>query len=168
VQKPIQSGPAEQSPTQLEPPAANEPTNAGAQQDLEHKTSAAREDWEHQKKYEAAKNEQLDELMSMVGLEDVKEAFLAIKAKVDITVRQGVSLSKERFGASLLGNPGTGKTTVARIYGKFLASVGALPGDEFVETTGAKLANEGVQGCKKMLDDLKSKGGGALFIDEAY
>jgi DNA replication protein DnaC len=130
--------------------------------------SAARDDWEHQKEIEGATNEHLDELMAMIGLENVKAAFLEIKAKVDITVRQGTSLTKERFGASLLGNPGTGKTTVARLYAKFLSSVSALPGDEFVETTGAKLANEGVQGCTKILDGIKNAGGGALFIDEAY
>jgi len=130
--------------------------------------SAAQNDWEHQKQFEGASNEQLDELMTMIGLENVKEAFLDIKDKIDLTVRQNTSLAKERFGISLLGNPGTGKTTVARLYGKFLTSVGALPGDEFVETTGAKLSNEGVQGCKKILDDIKKAGGGALFIDEAY
>lgn len=61
-----------------------------------------------------------------------------------------------------------GKTTVARLYAKFLTSVGALPGCEFVETTGADLANEGVSGCKKKLEAIQNKGGGALFIDEAY
>jgi hypothetical protein len=49
-----------------------------------------------------------------------------------------------------------------------LCSVGALPGDVFVESTGAKLASEGVQGCKKLLDGLLNQGGGAFFIDEAY
>lgn len=130
--------------------------------------TGAQGDWENQKKLEGAANDELDELMSMTGLENVKETFLVIKAQVDLMVRQGTSLAKERFGASLLGNPGTGKTTVARLYAKFLCSVGALPGNEFVETTGAKLANGGVQGCTKILDDIKKAGGGALFIDEAY
>jgi hypothetical protein len=44
-------------------------------------------------------------------LETVKEKFLAIKSKVDTLVRQGVPLNGERFGAALLGNPGTGKGT---------------------------------------------------------
>jgi DNA replication protein DnaC len=131
-------------------------------------SSDARDEWEHLKRMEGATNEHLDKLMAMIGLENVKAAFLEIKAKVDITVRQGTSLTKERFGTSLLGNPGTGKTTVARVYAKFLSSVSALPGDEFIETTGAKLANEGVQGCTKILDGIKKAGGGALFIDEAY
>jgi Cdc6-like AAA superfamily ATPase len=62
----------------------------------------------------------------------------------------------------------SGKTTVARLYGKFLASVGALPGSFFVETTGSRLANEGVSGCKKQIEEILSGGGGAMFIDEAY
>jgi hypothetical protein len=61
-----------------------------------------------------------------------------------------------------------GKTTVARLYAKFLTSVGALPGNFFVETTGAALANDGVSGCKKKLEEIQENGGGAMFIDEAY
>jgi Cdc6-like AAA superfamily ATPase len=61
-----------------------------------------------------------------------------------------------------------GKTTVARLYAKFLTSVGALPGSFFVETTGSRLANDGVSGCQKQIEDILNNGGGALFIDEAY
>ena len=57
---------------------------------------------------------------------------------------------------------------MARLYAKFLSSVGAIPGSHFVETSGSKLASEGIQGCKKHLDEIRSNGGGALFIDEAY
>ena len=130
--------------------------------------SAAQRIWDDQKRQGAPPNRQLDDLMPMIGLESVKEAFLEIKAKVELTVRQNTNLAKERFGVSFLGNPGTGKTTVARLYAGFLASVGALPGATFVETTGAKLAHEGVKECKKILDDLLAAGGGAVFIDEAY
>lgn len=61
-----------------------------------------------------------------------------------------------------------GKTTVARLYAKFLTSVGALPGSFFVETTGSRLTNGGVAGCKKQIEDILNNGGGVLFIDEAY
>jgi hypothetical protein len=128
----------------------------------------AQQVWDAQKWQGAPPNRYLDELMPMIGLESVKEAFLEIKAKVELTVRQNASLNKERFGVSFLGNPSTGKTTVARLYAGFLTSVGALPGAAFVETTGAKLANEGVDGCKKILASLLAAGGGAVFIDEAY
>lgn len=46
--------------------------------------------------------------LSELGLESVKQKFLMIKAKVDTMVRQNASLKDERFGAALLGNPGTG------------------------------------------------------------
>ncbi|KAG4217258.1 hypothetical protein PC116_g34261, partial [Phytophthora cactorum] len=104
----------------------------------------------------------------MIGLESVKKEFLAIKARVDTAVRQGVDTKGERFGAALLGNPGTGKTTVARLYAKFLSSVGAIPGDHFEETTGSRLANDGIQGCQALIDKILEKGGGVLFLDEAY
>ncbi|OJZ81129.1 hypothetical protein ASPFODRAFT_146329 [Aspergillus luchuensis CBS 106.47] len=130
--------------------------------------SAARDEWERQKTEEGQSNTALDILMDMVGLESVKDSFLAIKAKVDVVVRQGASLLEERFGAALLGNPGTGKTTVARLYAQFLSSVGVIPGSFFIETSGSKLVNGGVSGCQKHLDEIKSNGGGALFIDEAY
>ena len=71
--------------------------------------SLAVEDWEHQKTYEDAKNESLDELMNMIGLENVKEGFLEIKADIDLAIRQNRDMQKERFGAALLGNPGTGE-----------------------------------------------------------
>ena len=57
---------------------------------------------------------------------------------------------------------------MARIYARFLASVRALPGKEFVEITGSGLANEGSAGAKKMIDGLVKAGGGVFFIDEAY
>ncbi|WZH47640.1 P-loop containing nucleoside triphosphate hydrolase protein [Fusarium acuminatum] len=60
------------------------------------------------------------------------------------------------------------KTTVARIYAEFLSSVGAIPGKSFEEVSGSKLANMGVTGCEKLLDTVNEKGGGCVFIDEAY
>jgi len=70
--------------------------------------SNARIEWELEKAQDGACNQDLDELMGMIGLESVKEAFLEIKAKVDLAVRQAITLDKERFGVSFLGNPGTG------------------------------------------------------------
>ena len=64
--------------------------------------------------------------------------------------------------------PATGKTTVARLYAQFLASIGVLPGTEFVETTGSRIASEGVAGAKKHVEKILNGGGGAFFLDEAY
>ncbi|KAI0869260.1 P-loop containing nucleoside triphosphate hydrolase protein [Hypoxylon argillaceum] len=130
--------------------------------------SSAESDWQQQKDLEFASNDALDSLMDMIGLETIKKEFLNIKARVDTAVRQGVDLKDNRLGAALLGNPGTGKTTVARLYGKFLSSMGVIPGDHFVETTGSRLAYEGIQGAQALLDDLLQKGGGVFFLDEAY
>ncbi|KAK4061577.1 uncharacterized protein Triagg1_10286 [Trichoderma aggressivum f. europaeum] len=126
------------------------------------------QEWEDMKRDEGAHNDALDDLMGLIGLESVKREFLSVKTNVDIKIRQGVALSDTRLSCSLLGNPGTGKTTVARIWGKFLTGIGAIPGDAFKETTGSKLANMGVKGCEDLLEQIKEDGGGVLFIDEAY
>ncbi|KAF6807115.1 AAA family ATPase [Colletotrichum sojae] len=128
---------------------------------------SAQEEWEKMKSLGAA-SAALDTLMGMIGLESVKQEFLSIKSKVDVALMQDISLSKERFGCTLLGNPGTGKTTVARIYVKFLTSMGVIAGSCFKETTGSKLATNGVPGCQQLLDDVLEDGGGVIFIDEAY
>ncbi|KAI8655251.1 hypothetical protein NCS57_01273400 [Fusarium keratoplasticum] len=130
--------------------------------------SNASNEWKNMKQTEGASNAALDKLMGMIGLEAVKEEMLSMKSFVDTKLRQGFTLSGERFSCSLLGNPGTGKTTVARIYGEFLTSVGAIAGNCFEEVTGSKLANMGVPGCEKLLEKIMDNGGGVMFIDEAY
>ncbi|RAL15897.1 P-loop containing nucleoside triphosphate hydrolase protein [Aspergillus homomorphus CBS 101889] len=175
------SGLSEPRPRSLEPPAVgnlgsrsmtsrNEPRVEPRSQEgmPEQPVSKARDDWEYQKSYYNSQSPEIDTLMDMVGLEAVKSKFLTIKAKVDIAVRQDVDLSHERFGSILVGNPGTGKTTVARLYAKFLAAVGIIPGHKVIETTGSRLSNEGVPQCQKMVEQLLKDGGGVIFIDEAY
>ncbi|CBF78777.1 hypothetical protein AN7246.2 [Aspergillus nidulans FGSC A4] len=143
------------------PPSANSP-------DVETALSSAEQDWKYQKDYEGAESDELDKLMGMIGLEGSKTKFLSIKSKVDTALRQNVDLKGERFGSVLLGNPGTGKTTVARLYAKFLTAMGIIPGSSIIETTGSRLANGGVSGCEKQINGILNKGGGVLFIDEAY
>ena len=130
--------------------------------------SHSEQEWNRQKRTENASNPAIDDLMAMTGLEDVKSQVLRIKARIETSVRQGTNMKKERFGVVLLGNPGTGKTTVARIYARFLTSVGILPGSEFFETSGSKLANEGVAEARKHVENMIKAGGGAFFLDEAY
>ncbi|KAL6872062.1 P-loop containing nucleoside triphosphate hydrolase protein [Trichoderma novae-zelandiae] len=128
----------------------------------------AAQEWETMKREEGAKSAALDDLMGLIGLESVKREFLSIKSTVDMKMRQGVALTDTRLSCSLLGNPGTGKTTVARIWARFITDIGAIPGDAFEETTGSKLANMGVKGCENLLEKIKEDGGGVFFIDEAY
>ena len=80
----------------------------GESGDTDPAASQAKTDWEHQKKFENANNEHLDALFNMIGLESVKQPLLTIKTKIDTGIRQKVDLKDERFGAALLGNPGTG------------------------------------------------------------
>ncbi|KAG1856384.1 P-loop containing nucleoside triphosphate hydrolase protein [Suillus subalutaceus] len=132
------------------------------------KSSAARDDWESQKKLLGEQNDAIDSIMAMTGLEGVKSQVLQTKEKLDLMKRQGIPANKERLNLALLGNPGTGKTTVARLYAQFLESIQILPGSTFKETTGASLAHDGVGGAKKLIEDVMKVGGGAIFIDEAY
>ncbi|KAF8321989.1 P-loop containing nucleoside triphosphate hydrolase protein [Cantharellus anzutake] len=130
--------------------------------------SACQQEWERQKSIEGAKNPHIDEIMGMVGLERVKEHVLDLKAELEVSLRQGISMEKKNLNAAFLGNPGTGKTTIARLYSKFLSSMKILPGTHFVETSGSSLAHEGIPGLKKAIDEVLKAGGGTIFVDEAY
>lgn len=71
-------------------------------------SSNAQADWDYQKQFQRARSDEVDSLMGMIGLEEVKAKFLTIKAQVDTAIRQNVDLKDERFGTVLVGNPGTG------------------------------------------------------------
>ncbi|KAI1091899.1 P-loop containing nucleoside triphosphate hydrolase protein [Rostrohypoxylon terebratum] len=136
---------------------------------FEFTLSKASQDWDSRKSEEEEANDTLDELMQYQGLEAVKQQFLEIKAKVDCCLEQGRDLKSERFNIIFQGNPGTGKTTVARLYAEFLCSLGLLESEYVKETTGIKIATSGPakikQKIKKILNDHD---GGVLFVDEAY
>ena len=71
--------------------------------------SPSKLEWERQKSIEKASNGAIDSLMDLVGLEEVKQQVLKIKAKIDTCQRQNSDVKDERFNISLLGNPGTGE-----------------------------------------------------------
>eukprot|EP01063_Lacrimia_lanifica_P027259 TRINITY_DN3805_c0_g1_i2.p1 TRINITY_DN3805_c0_g1~~TRINITY_DN3805_c0_g1_i2.p1 ORF type:complete len:2457 (+),score=568.87 TRINITY_DN3805_c0_g1_i2:120-7490(+) len=106
---------------------------------------------------------------SMIGLDKVKACIHGVLGQVLTAKKLGRDFQKNvQYSARFTGNPGTGKTTVARLYGRCLSDVGVIPKDAvFEETSGTKLASKGVDDVIKLIEKL-SKSGGTLFIDEAY
>ena len=88
--------------------ATRTPTNTQQPRPHTSKVSEAQSDWQHRKNIDGVDNPHIDAIMDMIGLEPVKQQVLKIMDKVDVNVRQGTSLAKERFNIVLLGNPGTG------------------------------------------------------------
>jgi len=130
--------------------------------------SPSEAEWQRKKTIEGIVNTSVDSIMDMTGLEDVKSQVLRILEKIEVATRQNTAFDKDRYNVTLLGNPGTGKTTVARHYAKFLALVKVLPGNAFEETTGSRLANDGTKGAKDLVEKVINAGGGVIFVDEAY
>ena len=64
-----------------------------------------------------------------------------------------------------MGNPGTGKTTVARLFGRLLHELGLREKTTFIQTNGEEMAREGAKEAEEM---IRKADGGVLFIDEAY
>lgn len=116
--------------------------------------------------------ELLDELNALVGLETVKAKVndLIVYQKVQKLRRENnLHSSKNTLHLAFTGNPGTGKTTVARIVGRIYKQIGLLSKGHFIEVSRTDLI-AGYQGqtalkVKKVIERAK---GGVLFIDEAY
>lgn len=116
--------------------------------------------------------ELLNELNALVGLEIVKEKvsdLIAYQKVQKLRNENRLYSAKSTLHLAFTGNPGTGKTTVARIIGHIYKQIGLLSKGHFVEVSRTDLI-AGYQGqtALKVKSVIEKAKGGVLFIDEAY
>lgn len=113
-----------------------------------------------------------EKLQDMIGLDSVKnevQEFIAITNMNKSRKDKGFNTSGVTLHSLFLGNPGTGKTTVARLMGKLLYENNIIPTDKYVETSRSDLVGQHIgHTAIKTRKVLESALGGVLFIDEAY
>ncbi len=113
-----------------------------------------------------------DELMALTGLSSVKDYVLSLEENLLAQKRRraaGLKASGVTMHMIFTGNPGTGKTTVARLVSRYLKAAGILSGGQLVEVTRADLVGRYVGHTAPMTTQvIRSALGGVLFIDEAY
>ncbi|ERL65175.1 AAA family ATPase [Schleiferilactobacillus shenzhenensis] len=151
--------PAKPAPSKADPqpdaPEAKDKTQDGTQTPLKTRMPAA-----------------LTQLDAMIGLTQVKtevHQFIQLAVFNRRRIEKGLPGVTQSLHSLFLGNPGTGKTTVARLVGKIMFQERVLPKDNYVEVGRADLVAENIGGTAlKTKAVLDSALGGVLFIDEAY
>lgn len=139
----------------------------------EKKRVLTKEDIEGESSGKLNMDEALAALDELIGMSQVKDAVRKLK--------DSLSIEKERIDRGLLdpknslqhlvitGNPGTGKTTVAKLLGSIFHAIGLLPTDKVIEKEAKDLKSSYVNQTAQLMNDAVDEAmGGILFIDEAY
>lgn len=115
----------------------------------------------------------MSEMDEFVGMNSVKEAIKLLARQIEFNKMR---MERGLAGADILalnlmltGNPGTGKTTVARKLGEIFKSIGLLPSDKVIEVERSQMVSEYAGETPKLVNKLCDRAmGGILFVDEAY
>ena len=116
--------------------------------------------------------EAINKMKSLIGLENVKKQILDHTALVklnNLRASKGLYNRNPPMHMVFTGNPGTGKTTIAKYLGEIYHSIGVLSSGHVVVTERTKLVSEWIGATEKNTKNaIESASGGVLFIDEAY
>lgn len=118
---------------------------------------------------EKSSSQRLDELIGIESVKSEVEEFVAFAQMNLLREEQGLKGSVMSLHSMFLGNPGTGKTTVARIIGDLLYEKKVISNNVFIEVSRSDLVGNYIgQTATQTREILESALGGVLFIDEAY
>ncbi len=110
----------------------------------------------------------LEQLNGLIGIDGLKDQLMNIVGQIEFSLRDK-SVKPPCIHMRFVGNPGTGKTTIARILGKILKEKGILQNGNFIEVFSRDLCGQYVgQTAPKTTAKCRDAYGSILFIDEAY